>query len=169
MEEERWDPLPPAPARPVPLRGRVPPSLCLPSCKAAFLQDPRSLGWQTKSLSEATGGRQLIEMHLFALRPGCHLRAALSSQTAKQNSCAAHRNPPWGGACPGGGQKLHRAPRPPIHFVLETQLQTVLTCTRAAGSAGAHLLGTSWGADAQGPQRPGHPSWSLQGSPGLWS
>lgn len=74
----------------------------------AFLQSSFSLGpalsWQTKSLSEATGGRRRMEMHLFALRPGCHLRAALSSQTAKQNSCAAHTETLPGGSMPRGGR-----------------------------------------------------------------
>lgn len=74
----------------------------------AFLQSSFSLGpalgWQTKSLSEATGGRRLIKMHLFALRPGCHLRAALSSQTAKRNSCAAHTETLPGESVPRGAE-----------------------------------------------------------------
>ena len=151
MEEERLDPLPPAPARPVPHPGPSP-AFPLPAfLQSSFSLRPAPLGWQTKSLNKATGGRRLIKMHLFALRPGCHLLAALSSQ----NSCAARiQTLPGGGVMPRGGQKLHRPPRPPIHLVLETQLQAVLTCTRAAGSAGAHLLSTSWGAGAQGPRRP---------------
>lgn len=124
------------------------------------LRPTRSLGWQTKSLNKATGSRQLIKMLLFALRPGCHLRVALSSQTAKQNSRAAHahtRPAPPEPPCPRS-TKLHHPPRSPVDRVLETQRQAVLTWgVGRLWVDGAHPLCSSWGAGAQGPQRPCHP------------
>lgn len=94
------------------------PSPCLLSpASHAFLQSSFSLrsSWLadslTKNLNEATGGRRLIKMNLFALHPGCHLGATLSSQKAKQNSCThtcsctpvhTHRPDACQGPCAGG-------------------------------------------------------------------
>lgn len=123
LMDEEPRPLPPPQPGLSPSLGHLPPSLWPSSCKAAFLED--LLGWQTKSLDKATGGRQLIKMHLFALHPGCHLRVALSSQTAKQNSYAHRETLPVRAGT--GGQKCCLAPCSPMDLVLGTQLQPVLT------------------------------------------
>lgn len=136
------------------------PRRLLPS-SACFLQSSfslrptRSQGWQTKSLNKATGGRQLIKMLLFALRPGCHLRVALSSQTAKQNSRAVHAQiRPARAAVPRESETPSSLPRSPVDCVLETQQQAVLTWGGGARLqvGRAHPLHSSWGTGAQGPE-----------------
>ena len=145
----------------LPLPGLSPaPCHLLPS-SACFLQSSfslrpaRSHGWQTKSLNKATGGRQLIKTFLFALRPGCHLRVALSSQTAKQNSRAAHAQiRPARVAVPWESETPSSLPHSPVECALETQQQAVLTWGGGARLqvGRAHPLHSSWGAGAQGPK-----------------
>ena len=145
----------------LPLPGLSPAPRRLQPSSACFLQSSfslrpaRSHGWQTKSLNKATGGRQLIKTLLFALRPGCHLRVALSSQTAKQNSRAAHAQiRPAGVAVPRESETPSSLPHSPVECALETQQQAVLTWGGGARLqvGRAHSLHSSWGAGAQDPR-----------------
>lgn len=100
-------------------------------------------------------------MNLFALHPGCHLGATLSSQKAKQNSCTrtcsctpvhTQRPDPCQGPCSGGVRSIIFHPlalivtSPFLLLCLDNPAHRLcVTGWRAAQLGGAAFSNTSWG------------------------